>query len=859
MAGESWRRVADLVAHALELAPEQRAAYLDEACGGDLALRAEVDALLSVAPRNDFLVPPDLSKALEPHLDSGRTLAEFTLVRELGRGGWGVVFLARDRALNRDVAVKVLGPGAALSERTVERFRREARAAARLRHPGIVTVFRSDDAGGVHFIAMEFIEGKTLARVLAEATTGDGAPEPPLLPTDQSGFPRVRAVADVVASIAEALQYAHDQGVVHRDVKPQNILLDVAGRPHLVDFGLALDQTADAMSVSGELTGTYFYMSPEQALAKRALVDHRTDVFSLGTVLYEALTLTQAFAGESSREVLHRISHVAPPPIRRVNPRVPRDVEVICGRAMEKKPGDRYATAGEFAADLRRFLAHEAILARPPSIGARLARRLSRHRPILAAGTVTAALVVIGFLAAGALADRRNAEAELGRLEAVAAADGWRGTSPFVLRSALETARRLRSERRWSEERGHFLDDLLARFDAFREETRRTAAVQVRRGTEEGAGAVGDLELLLGIVALRDAAIIFPDDPEFAAMARQETPYPRITLDTMSTASGQPRSVDARGEVWVRTIDPLTDAAGPRRHVGSLPVSSHPVEAGHVRIVVELEDGTSRELTRDLRFGPREYRFTVWTDPVDPEIRNEMIELGPAELDGPPEGQFACNLVGRRLSIDAFSIQRHEVTNRDFLRFLLATRSELPVFWAEWGVDETWLRRDGWAERPASALSWLDAQAYAEWIGCRLPTHAEWEFAARGPDWVRFALDPADIAASANVGRPSPMRTGDDADVALADFLRDAVPVDSGAPVGDLYHMYGNVSELTESLLLRDVGGSLTEDPLHRVGMGCAWDGDPSRHDLGQHYARGIGKRHASITLGFRCARSRDS
>jgi formylglycine-generating enzyme required for sulfatase activity len=314
-------------------------------------------------------------------------VGDFHILREISRGGMGVVYLAEQKPLGRHVALKVLPPGSG-SPFHIALFNREAKAAAKLRHPNIVQVYLVGEDRGTHFIAMEYVDGIDLARELVDRRrTAERASK-----SSHDVIAPVERTVRVVAALADALDYAHSQNVIHRDIKPQNILIDHGDVPRLTDFGLAKDITQVSLSHTGELAGTPAYMSPEQALSKRVKIDHRTDVYSLGVVLYEMLTLKLPFEGKSQHEILYNISFRMAPPLRKLNPRLPRDLQIICGKAIEKNPADRYQTAGQFAADLRAFNAGLPILARPLPAPRRMARWASRHR-------MAAALALIAVLA----------------------------------------------------------------------------------------------------------------------------------------------------------------------------------------------------------------------------------------------------------------------------------------------------------------------------------------------------------------------------------------------------------------------------------------------------------------------------
>ncbi len=327
-------------------------------------------------------------------------LGDFRVLRIVGRGGMGVVYEALQLSLNRRVALKVLPFAAALDPHQLRRFQIEAQAAAQLHHTSIVPVFCVGCEHGVHFYAMQFIEGRTVAALIEERRTAVRASAGPTRTHTRPAIDReyVRSVARLGIQAAEALDHAHRQGIIHRDVKPANLLVDVRGNLWITDFGLARFVNEAGLTITGDLIGTLRYMSPEQALAKRLVLDHRADIYSLGATLYELLSLRPAVNGRDRQEMLRRIAQEEPVPLRRIDPAIPRDVETIVLKAIATDPDERYATAGELAEDLRRFLEFRSVQARRPSLWTRTSKCVQRHRSLIAVMLIL--LIVSGLSAA---------------------------------------------------------------------------------------------------------------------------------------------------------------------------------------------------------------------------------------------------------------------------------------------------------------------------------------------------------------------------------------------------------------------------------------------------------------------------
>ncbi|HEX5050443.1 MAG TPA: serine/threonine-protein kinase [Planctomycetota bacterium] len=344
-------------------------------------------------------------------LQPGRQIGDYRIVREIGRGGMGIVFEAEQLSLRRRVALKVLHPQLAWSANSIERFRHEAAAAGGLRHAAIVPIHEVGEWRGLHFFSMEFVDGQPLSELLHKDRLGV-----------RGDCSRAAEAAELIAQVADALQHAHEHDLVHRDVKPHNIMLGHDGSVRLLDFGLVKSIAATSQSVTGAFLGTPHYCSPEQG-TRQGAVGPRSDVFSLAIVLYEVLARRRPFDGETTRAVLQRIEAGEFEPLRRIAPATPRDLETICHKALETAPADRYASAGAFAEDLRRFLRGEPILAEPPGGLARGLKWMHRHR-VRVASWAAGVMLVLGGPAAYALHQHNKAVAIERERQALDAAEG---------------------------------------------------------------------------------------------------------------------------------------------------------------------------------------------------------------------------------------------------------------------------------------------------------------------------------------------------------------------------------------------------------------------------------------------------
>jgi serine/threonine-protein kinase len=402
MTPERYRQVGELYHAALELTPGEQAAFLDGACG-DEELRREVESLLAAHEQaGHFMAAPALEIAAKrlgeepPQSRVGQSIGPYGIVGHLGSGGMGEVYLAEDKRLGRQVALKLLPDSLVADHERVRRFKQEARAASALTHANVATIYDIGESEGTIYLAMEYVDGETLDDKIG------GRP----LETD--------AILHIAVQAADALDEAHTKGITHRDIKPGNIMITPRGQVKVLDFGLAKvtrreeptfgsDLSTQAKTQPGVMMGTVAYMSPEQALGHD--VDERTDLFSFGVVLYEMTTGQRPFHGATAIETITKITHDQPEAIAQLNPNVPAELERIIGKCLEKDRERRFQSAQELFTDLKNLKrAHESVavaVAAPGQVKWRM-RFTSRRSLVLAAVGVTVAALVYALLFRGA-------------------------------------------------------------------------------------------------------------------------------------------------------------------------------------------------------------------------------------------------------------------------------------------------------------------------------------------------------------------------------------------------------------------------------------------------------------------------
>jgi eukaryotic-like serine/threonine-protein kinase len=513
-----------------------RAAFL--AARADVAepLAACLDGLDWVHHAAAGLDPP----AADADLAAAAPLGDFRLLRMIGRGGMGVVYEAEQLSLGRRVALKVLPFAAALDPKQLQRFQHEAQAAAHLQHPHIVPVHAVGCERGVHFYAMQLIEGRSLAEVIRDLCEVAGLPDPGAPPpgraepaaetrpadaltTDHARPDRetFRRAARLGRQAALALEHAHQVGVVHRDIKPANLLVDTHDHLWVTDFGLAQFHGRAALTATGDVPGTLRYMSPEQVAGAPAGVDHRTDVYSLGATLYELLTLIPAAAGTDRADLIRQIRDAEPVPPRRLRPQVPRDLETIVLKALAKDPPDRYPTAQALADDLGRFLDDRPVAATRPGAWRRMRKWARRHRPVVATATAAGVLLLFSAVVVLSVSMARVAREERRKDEALAEAQAH---------LAAEERQRARAERNSDQA-----------FAAVHEMLTRVALDQATRFPEMDRTRRELLERALQFYQ----RFVQPDDPDPAA--RYETARALAAMTLIQGALGRPAEAERLG------------------------------------------------------------------------------------------------------------------------------------------------------------------------------------------------------------------------------------------------------------------------------------------------------------------------
>jgi serine/threonine protein kinase len=693
--------------------------------------------------------------------DRPRAFGPYRVVRQIGRGAMAEVYLAVDERSDSQRAIKVLRVPAGALGRDEARFRREAQTLGKLRHPSIVTIHEVGEANGRLYIAMDYVPGRTLkshldeerARVAGvEATADDPDSSHPGPGETVDGLDAARA-ARLVADLAGALHAAHEEGVIHRDLKPDNVLVDEQGRPHLLDFGLARDMHEASISAEGDLAGTPYYMSPEAARGDRSELGPTADVFSLGVLLYELLTLRRPFTGGDLGGLLDAIEAADPEPVREANPSVPADLAAICHKALSRRPSDRYRSAEDLSSDLTHFADHRAVSVAPlvsPSDEPAPPRR-SRVWPLLAAG-LAGMLVVAAWVFVDSVRERALATETLDALPDAAALASL--DAQELLATSL-AARELAARRPWLHRSDSARLDALLSALAIRGGGALQSALQALEQADPAGGFMG--ARLEADRHLLTAALLMPEEEGVQALVTEAGWGPLLNV----TSPGSPGA-----RLSLRRLEPhhLTPR-GPWEQRGVLPLLGHRLPPDAWLVAVHGADGSlvERLLQPDRPLAQLEVMATPQQVPAD-----MLFIEGSAFSYG--RGDGSSPYAERRLALPAFRLDPRPVSRADYERFLAVDGRAPPPGW-----DGAALDPDG----PVTDVSWQDAHDYALFVGRRLPSAAEWDRAVTGREG-----DEA-FAGALREWTASPLVRGGDGGRWIAvhgRHLVKAVGHDSGAP-----------------------------------------------------------------------------
>ena len=742
----------------------------------------------------------------------------------LGEGAMGQVFRAKQTGLDRDVAVKLIRPEHADRADFLSRFRDEAKLLAALDHPGIVRVHQCGEDQGWLYYVMDLVPGRSLAAVMPELLREEGTRHAPR---------RFDRVVRIVAEVLEALAYAHGQGIVHRDLKPGNLMLDDAGRPRLVDFGLAKSALAPQRTLPGSVLGTPAYLSPELA-GRRGGSRTAPDLWAVGVILFQLLTGRLPYDGRDTDELLRLLLRPVRLDVRTLAPDVPAPLATIVATALAPEVDDRYPSAAAFAADLRRFLAGEPIeAARRTAVGA-LRRALWRHRRTLVAAGLLLGSGALLFGWASHRATRHDQQAQVQRLEAL---DAER-TEPAVLASALarldellggslDASLRQRGERLAESFRGH----AAARHAEGRAQVVAGAGTPVGTPLAQHRAPVPAV-LAAGLRQVVEASLVDPSlpqplgvlasvDPQFVIAAPSGAATAAVRIDALDPVTGQP----------VLTVATTTAPC------------TVPVSAGHYRIVVGNGDAFA-ECTRTVS-APGTYQvapaLTTTAAAIDGML---LVPAGSATIGQADEEAtiYAVTTVQHA----AFYIDRCEVTCGAYHAYCLATGTPYPDEWGQAGASYD----PAWAELPVYGVHWQQARSFAEYHGKRLPTFTEWQIAARGRTGDRFPWG-NDAGPLAN---PEALPALGQRDLSWAAGVRTVGTTPQDTSWCGAKDMLGNVSEWTDSVFVAHLDGvPFPVLPWH-VCAGSNWTTPREPDRLALDGVR-LGPTE-SAHCGFRCAKS---
>jgi serine/threonine protein kinase/formylglycine-generating enzyme required for sulfatase activity len=733
--------------------------------------------------------------ALTPALGAETLVDGFRLIRVLGRGSYGTVYLAEQVPLKRRVALKILHEQVIRSDALRLAFAREAEMAARIRHSNIITIYGVGEWNGRFYIAMEYCHGVTLREIL-DGLQGtqvrdlgsvdlhttllrilhkkdDGA-VPEVEPIVETPFGYYGYVAKIVAEVCDGLAYAHRHNIIHRDIKPANLLIDANLAPKITDFGSAKDLEASFSESTWKLVGTIYYMSPEAAtLVKTNDVGAHSDVYSIGVTLYELLTLQKPFTGSTVSEVIRKIVSDQPKKVQRINPQVPRDLQTIVQKAMEKKPHDRYGSARQMADDLRRFLRHQPIDAQPPGSLTVAARWISGHRGEL--GVAAALLAIAPAVAVGYQFARSASEVEqLATILKKSATTGDYAAAQKSLSAAAENVR-------GNAEIVSLASDL---------------ASARERAIQQGIPQLEQLLKGARAHSTNDRARAVELASRLERWQVTEAAHVALIDEALMRCHVEVVCNIPNAQLFVEQWDHNQSAFVHEERLGTTPWSGS-LPAGEYRFTI-LADGRSVELVRILK-DPRVILSTRLR--VIDVSSMAYVEPGTYPIGWSPEpnarmteaqvGALQHREAGAVQISTGFYIDRACVTNAQFYQFIQDAGQEYDVSPPPYWNGPT--PPPEIAKKPV-CVNWYAAAAYAEWAGKRLPTDIEWEVAGRGKRGALYPsgqdFDPARI--HLNLG----FRASGSYFAAFQRELMDADSMPEGATLEtQVLHMLGNVRQ----------------------------------------------------------------
>ncbi|MHC5019839.1 MAG: bifunctional serine/threonine-protein kinase/formylglycine-generating enzyme family protein [Planctomycetota bacterium] len=802
-------------------------------------------------------------------------LGPYRLVRELGRGAMGVVYEAVDTTSNKTVAVKVLPPGLAASDQAKQRFIREGEAMAALRHPNILPVYGLGEHEGTFYYSMAIVTGKSLKDVI-----------------DAEGLTAKQAAA-YCRDAARALDYAHEARVIHRDIKPANLLIEPGedggeGKVLVADFGIAKSGEHATLTATGTIMGTPMFMSPEQAQGDTSGMDGRADVYSLGASLYECITRAKPYSGEDVQTILRHVIETEPVPPRRINPDVPKPLEAIVTKSMEKRRDRRYVTAGEMADDLDRFLKGQPVHAKARGPIGRAMKWAGKHK----AAAALLFIIVVGTLGGGGMVGylrwQRANEIRTALREANAA----------LMEGDIATARKKYAAVEQLDPGNPAAasgDEVIKAREAelAAAQARADAAALVKEGRAKlAAGGTAGMDAAVGAAraaAARDpgsagaralkyeaelARLQYAVERERFADARAQLSLTRDAADAagvkdaaavldrlertiLGMGSFALTTTPAAAQVTLHRADPVTGHWDQGEPLGATPIATRDLPMGSYLAVITLAEYA------EVRF-PFEVGRSSAVAPAIPLVPERLVPDGMVHV---PAGESwigdPSHAASKKQRLPAFLAEIHEVSRERYAEFLIAQRKELEAMDQEQArtlVQEMYLdmlpqrpvgkylwqpqdlpglqKRDG-RDMPVVAVSWTAAQAYAQWKGRRLPTGPEWERLARGADrrpypWgTQFDTARLNTIAAKNETRLVPVH---------------AFPEGAG-PFGTL-NLLGNVAEFT-STLVRTVSAP---DGSQRELMGVRGGSVANEpHELKAWAVVGYKKEIRASGIGFRC------